>query len=361
MKSVYSTAATLLVGMSLQAQTDIRMDVQLYDVRPIGEALQAILLPAFKTFLAEGQAVPGLTVSGPSGQTWQIDVSSDLGDSASWKSLSRIHFSGNLSFLLDFEGAGEKSRYYRVRKAVLTPDLTRFVWIEPGTFNMGSPPQEQDRDTDENPLTTVTLTRGFWMGKYEVTQGEFLELFEENPSRFKLGLDHPVDNTSWDMAMLYCERLTQREAQAGRLPEGFVYRLPTEAEWEYACRAGTSTRYSFGDDPRFELFDDYAWHLENSGGRTHPVDSKLPNRWGLHGLHGGVYEWCLGWHVFYPGGHVTDYISPPGSNHVLRGGAWSDRPKNGRAAERHWFGINLEFGNVGFRVILADPYPLEAE
>ena len=335
------------------------MDVQLYDVRPIGETLQAILLPAFKNFLAEGQAVPGVSISGPKGQTFIIESTSQLGDSAHWSQLSKVQLSGIPSFALDFEGAGASSRFYRARKVILTPDLTRFSWIPPGTFNMGSPAHEQDRDTDENPLTTVTLTRGFWMGKHEVTQGEFLELFEENPSRFKLGLNHPVDNTSWDVAMLYCERLTQREAKAGRLPEGYVYRLPTEAEWEYACRAGTNTRYSFGDDPDFSLFEDYAWHKENSGGRTHPVGEKLPNPWGLHGLHGSVYEWCLGWHVTYPGGHVTDYTSAPDKNRVLRGGAWSDRPRNGRAAERHWFGIDLNFGNVGFRVILADPYPLE--
>jgi formylglycine-generating enzyme required for sulfatase activity len=355
----YLTFCWFMAMPSLSGQSEVKMEVQLYDVRPIGETLQAILLPAFKDFLAEGQAVPGLSISGPQGQTFIIESTSHLSESAVWSQLSKTHLTRNPSLILDFDGAGATSRFYRARKETIAPDLTKFSWIPPGTFNMGSPPDEQDRDTDENPLTTVTLTRGFWMGKNEVTQGEFLELFEENPSRFKLGLNHPVDNTSWDIAMLYCERLTQREASAGRLPEGYVYRLPTEAEWEYACRAGTSTRYSFGDDPDFLLFDDYAWHLDNTGGRTHPVGEKLPNPWGLHGLHGSVYEWCLGWHVTYPGGHVTDYISAPDSNHVLRGGAWSDRPRNGRAAERHWFGIDLNFGNVGFRVILADPYPLE--
>jgi formylglycine-generating enzyme required for sulfatase activity len=98
--------------------------------------------------------------------------------------------------------------------------------------------------------------------------------------------------------------------------------------------------------------------LNNSNNQTHDVGTKLPNPWGIYGLHGGVYEWCLGWHVFYPGGSVTDYISPPGQDHVLRGGAWSDFPMNGRAAERHWFGLNLSYGNIGFRVILADPYAL---
>ena len=334
------------------------MAVQLYDVRPIGEILQAILLPAFKNFLAEGETVPGLSLSGPEGQTYIIETTSELGKSARWSKLSEIEFTDHSSFTLDFEGAGNSVRFYRARKVIEAPDLRRFSWIPPGTFTMGSPLNEQNRDTDEKPLTIVTLTRGFWMGRYEVTQGEYLELFEENPSRFKLGLDYPVENTNWDIAMLYCERLTQREAEAGRLPEDFIYRLPTEAEWEYACRAGTTTRYSFGNDSDFELFDDYAWHLGNSEGRTHPVDEKLPNPWGLHGLHGSVYEWCLGWHVYYPGGHVTNYVSAHGKDHVLRGGAWSDRPKNGRAAERHWFGINLEYGNVGFRVVLAHPYPL---
>ena len=342
-------------------QVEVKMDVRLYDVRPIGDSLQAILLPAFKNFLDEDQPVPGLTISGPKGQSYLIESTSELGTSAAWKQLSEVELSSTPSFTLDFEGAGSSSRFYRVRKLPVTPNLDKFAWIPPGTFTMGSPPHEQDRDTDENPLTIVTLTRGFWMGKHEITQGEYLDLIQDNPSRFKLGENFPVENTSWEMAMHYCQVLTERESKAGRLPEGLVYRLPTEAEWEYACRAGTSTRYSFGNDPDFSLFDDYAWHLANSGGRTHSVDEKLPNPWGLHGLHGSVYEWCLGWHVFYPGGQVTDFISAPGSNHVLRGGAWSDRPKNGRAAERHWFGINLEFGNVGFRVILAHPYALEAQ
>ena len=343
------------------ATSTLKIDVKLYDVRPIGSTLQAVLLPAYKSLLAEGQSVPGLLISGPKGSKYIIESKSSLGSASRWKPLSTVELRGNPSLTLDFEGSGSNSRFYRARQVISGPNLEQFVWIPPGTFTMGSPPHEQDRDTDENPITTVRLTRGFWMGRNEVTQGEYVDLMQENPSRFKFGSDHPVENTSWEMAMRYCERLTERESRAGRLPEGFVYRLPTEAEWEYACRAGTTTRYSFGEDRNFSLFDDHAWHLDNSGGRTHPVGEKLPNPWGLYGMHGSVYEWCLGYHVFYPGGHVTDYISPEGKDRVLRGGAWSDRPKNGRAAERHWFGINLEFGNVGFRVVLAHPYPLEAQ
>ena len=141
------------------------MAVQLYDVRPIGEILQAILLPAFKNFLAEGETVPGLSLSGPEGQTYIIETTSELGKSARWSKLSEIEFTDHSSFTLDFEGAGNSVRFYRARKVIEAPDLRRFSWIAPGTFTLGSPPDEQNRDTDEKPLTIVTLTRGFWMGR----------------------------------------------------------------------------------------------------------------------------------------------------------------------------------------------------
>jgi formylglycine-generating enzyme required for sulfatase activity len=365
MRTMLFGITLLSLGLSdrMRSQDYLQVHIQFYDVRPIGESLQAVLMPGFGDILEKADKIPALTLRGPKGRRYTIETSSTIGPEARWKPLTTVTLGTTPSLALDIEGKGAKARFFRTRlipekPPIGNPNPERLVWIPAGTFIMGSPPDEQNRDTDEQPLTQVTFTKGFWMDKFEVTQKDYVEIMGSNPSRFKPGENRPVDNVTWSWAMEYCEKLTQREQAAGRLPEGFVYRLPTEAEWEYACRAGTTTRYSHGNDPEFKLFNDYAWHLNNSNNQTHDVGTKLPNPWGIYGLHGGVYEWCLGWHVFYPGGSVTDYISPPGQDHVLRGGAWSDLPMNGRAAERHWFGLNLSYGNIGFRVILADPYAL---
>jgi eukaryotic-like serine/threonine-protein kinase len=171
------------------------------------------------------------------------------------------------------------------------------VWIPPGTFLIGSPEDEVDRSENEGPQTQVTLTQGFWMGKHEVTQGEYLAVVGSNPSYFNgvqgetdygTDLNRPVESVSWDDAVAYCAALTARERAAGRAPMSYAYRLPTEAEWEYACRAGTTTRFSYGDDPGYTHLRDYAWYEGNSERQTHPVGQKLPNPWGLYDMHGNV-------------------------------------------------------------------------
>jgi len=157
---------------------------------------------------------------------------------------------------------------------------------------MGSPTNELDRWDGEGPQTAVTISRGFWMGKYEVTQGEYLEVMGSNPSRFTGDTNRPVETVTWYDATNYCGQLTQRERAAGRIAANSLYRLPTEAEWDYACRAGTSTRSSFGDDLGYTNLTNYAWYRENRGLTTHPVGQKLPNPWGLYDMHGNVWEWC---------------------------------------------------------------------
>ncbi|HOY58882.1 MAG TPA: formylglycine-generating enzyme family protein [Verrucomicrobiota bacterium] len=189
------------------------------------------------------------------------------------------------------------------------------VFIPPGTFRMGSPMNEVDRVAYEGPQKTVRISRGFWMGKYEVTQGEYLALIGNNPSRFQTlkmpaHTNWPVEQVTWFDATNYCGVLTQRERVAGRIPTNSVYRLPTGAEWEYACRAGTTTRFSYGDDPRYRKLARYAWygevpwyrflaarvrHGDSSGATTHPVGQKLPNPWGLYDMYGNVWEWCQDW------------------------------------------------------------------
>ncbi|HXP61012.1 MAG TPA: formylglycine-generating enzyme family protein, partial [Dongiaceae bacterium] len=186
--------------------------------------------------------------------------------------------------------------------------------IEPGTFLMGSPGSEADRSDDEGPQTRVTISKSFSMGKYEVTQRQYETVMRTNPSSFKGEASLPVENVSWVEATNFCARLTEKERQAGRLPAGYVYRLPTEAEWEYACRARTTSRFSYGDDTQYDKLGRYAWCFRNGGGQTHPVGTKSPNRWGLYDMHGNVWEWCMDWYGGYPGGSVTD---PTGADHGL--------------------------------------------
>ena len=193
------------------------------------------------------------------------------------------------------------------------------------------------------------------MGIYEVTQGEYLSVTGTNPSYFGGDWSLPVEQVSWLDATNYCSLLTQREQQAGRLPAGWIYRLPTEAEWEYACRAGPTTRFSWGDDPGYVLLSNYVWGLANSGGILHPVGQKLPNPWGLYDMGGDVWNWCQDWYAAYNGGQVTDPQGPPfGTYHVLRGGSWHSENEIFRSAERMGaYTPNSRDKRIGFRVVLA--------
>ncbi|MBO4795819.1 MAG: SUMF1/EgtB/PvdO family nonheme iron enzyme, partial [Verrucomicrobia bacterium] len=214
------------------------------------------------------------------------------------------------------------------------------IWIEPGTFIMGSPEDELGRDDDEK-QHQVTLTRGYWLGKYEVTQAQFEAVMGKNPSSFK-GADLPVENVSYVYALAFCKELTEIEKAAGRLPEGYEYTLPTEAQWEYACRAGTTTALNSGknlsDTEQCPEIDEVGWYLYNSGEKTHPVGQKKPNAWGLYDMHGNVLEWCLDWFGDYPTSSVTDPTGPStGSDRVVRGGGWSYDAGYCRSACRDYF------------------------
>jgi formylglycine-generating enzyme required for sulfatase activity len=247
---------------------------------------------------------------------------------------------------------------------VLTPpfelQISNMVWIPPGTFLLGSPDTDPDSAKNEKPVTQVTLTHGFWMCRHEVTQGEYFALTGTNPSRSKGDTNRPVEQVTWEQARNYCRRLTDLEQRTGRLPDDYVFRLPTEAEWEYACRAGTTSRYGFGDDA--EELDKYAWFSANGQITTHPVEQKEPNRWGLYDMHGNVWEWCQDWKGTYPGVSVTDYTGPGnGTFRVNRGGAFKDAPGSCRSASRSSFynGDALPF--LGFRVVVAPVVRASAE
>ena len=221
------------------------------------------------------------------------------------------------------------------------------VLIEPGKFMMGS---ETGRD-DERPVHRVTLTRPFYMGATEVTLGQWKAVMGNVPPHCEHA-DHPVHNVSWQECMEFCRKLTEKEKGEGLLPAGAAYRLPTEAEWEYACRAGSETAYCFGDDP--DELDDYAWYGANSGGRTHPAAQKKPNAWGLYDMHGNAYELCLDWYGPYERDEAVDPTGPArGTHRVVRLG--SHCPGCGadacRSAARSKTEPDYTSGTLGFRLV----------
>lgn len=222
------------------------------------------------------------------------------------------------------------------------------IWIKPGSFIMGSAGDEAGRHSAEGPRTTVTLTDGFWLGKTPVTQKQYEMLTGKNPSHFKaVGGNAPVEEVSWIEAMAFCATLTERERLAGRLPAGYVYTLPTEAQWEYACRAGTTDAYV--GDP-----DSIAWHNGNSGGTTHPVATKEANPWGLHDMTGNILEWCFDWYGPYPGGEVTDPTGPKtGYYRMARGGCWNMGAEVCRSAARAGGSAGRQDYTLGFRIALS--------
>jgi formylglycine-generating enzyme required for sulfatase activity len=198
---------------------------------------------------------------------------------------------------------------------------------------------------------TVILSRDYWLGKYEVTQGEFAAVTGRNPSQFGGDPKRPVEKVSHVDATAYCRALTRREREAGRLPPGYEYRLPTEAEWEFACRAGSNAQFSFGDDPA--AAGDHAWTEENSDGTTHPVGQKAPNPWGFHDLHGNVWEWCQDWFSDYPPATVVDPVGPAtGRFKVFRGGGWYHAARFARINSRFTMSPSNGIDFVGFRVAL---------
>jgi formylglycine-generating enzyme required for sulfatase activity len=261
-----------------------------------------------------------------------------------------------------------------------SPEPIEMVELPGGEFWMGSPENEPGRHDDE--LRHRVQVRAFAIGKYPVTQKQYQELMGENPSHHQeipeegeRAEDRPVENVSWFDAVRFCNRLSEKngrkpcyritEPEAGsdappqvewdREADG--YRLPTEAEWEYACRAGTETTYSFGDEEA--KLGEYGWFERNSNNQTHAVGQKKPNGWDLHDLHGNVWEWCWDWYDTYKvtsdNGKIVKLVdpmgTPTGTARVLRGGCFFDGPGDLRSALRYRFvPVNrVEF--VGFRCV----------
>ena len=276
----------------------------------------------------------------------------------------------------------------------------KLVLIPPGEFEMGSTPEEvtwalaegkQENPTDkyyferlptEAPRHRVKISKPFYLAMYQVIQAEYEKVMGANPSAFTetqvdvstfqpslsnseakarvsdvkkvLGKDtrrHPVETVNWDEAMEFCRKLSAMPAERAARR---VYRLPTEAEFEYACRAGTTTRWYCGDDEA--SLADVGWFNKNAGGMSHPVGEKKPNAWGLYGMHGNVYQWCSDWFSadYYKQSPPSDPTGPPaGSNRVVRGGNWFRDSSFCRSAYRNAHGPASRERHVGFRVVVA--------
>lgn len=236
------------------------------------------------------------------------------------------------------------------------------VYVPSGVFTMGS----NDGESDEKPMRGVEISKGFYMGQYEVTQSQFSLIMGRNPSHFQTGkvlekgglfrkakkveirtANHPVEQVSWKDAVEFCRRLSRTDGRA--------YGLPTEAQWEYACRAGASTAFSFGT--RISGLRDHGWYKSNSDGKTHPVGSRKPNAFGLFDMHGNVWEWCSDWYGsdYYSKAFSIDPENKESATfRVLRGGSWDEDASSCRSANRYRYDPANRFDSDGFRVVVGN-------
>ena len=228
------------------------------------------------------------------------------------------------------------------------------VLIPAGQFTMGATPEQVGADADETPRE-VKITQAFHLGVHEVTQEQYERVMGHNPGYFReqviqseSSARNPVENVTWEDAVEFCRRLSElpEEKRAGR-----GYRLPTEAEWEYACRAGSTSAYSYGDST--EPLADHGWFAGNAEDRSQPVGTRKPNAWGLYDMHGNVWEWCADWYAPYNAADVDSPRGPDqGTLRVLRGGGWYDEATECRAADRRWSDPTVGSDCDGFRVVL---------
>jgi formylglycine-generating enzyme required for sulfatase activity len=249
----------------------------------------------------------------------------------------------------------------------------KLCWCPPGTFTMGSPPDEPERRPGEDQVE-VTLTKGFWTAKFEATQGQWKRAIGTLPGELTAELpegdDFPVGNVNFAEAESFCQKLTELGHQAGDLPKDWEFRLPTEAQWEYACRAGTTTATAFGDklSSTQANFKGKPYNGAEPGpslGKAAKVGSYPPNAWGLHDMHGNTYEWCRDWsHAKLPGGVDPDLHDTKDTatknrtgdvSRVRRGGCWGDDGWPCRSACRLRFEPERRYDHIGFRVVAVNP------
>ena len=309
-----------------------------------------------------------VSVTADAGTPISVQFTTDLSGNPTWVTLTKYTLYGNPTVTIDPAGVGT-ARFYR---AVVTAPAN-MAWVPPGGYAMGSPTNEAGRGPNNETQHTVTLTNGFFMGKLQVTQGAYVSLMHTNPSYFNTNngfaadLNRPVEQVSWSDATNYCNLLTLQEQSAGRIFPNWVYRLPTEAEWEYACRAGTTTQFYYGTnllsgmanfDGRYE-YQGTGTVFNASGiflNRTVAAGSYAPNSLGLYDMAGNVWEWVADWYASYA---ATPQTNPPGpatgTQRVFRGGALNATGALCRSANRNKADPSTAVNTIGFRVVLTGP------
>jgi formylglycine-generating enzyme required for sulfatase activity len=342
-----------------------------------------VMPPSLGLQLSAGQ--PTLTITGIVGTVYSIQYADDLSPASHWTDRTLLQVQGTSVTWSDPSTPTPGQRFYRAVSAPVPADRD-LVFIQPGTFTMGSPTNEALRNSDET-QHIVTISQGFWMKKYLVTQDEYMSVVSTNPSFFNgfqtnwpaptggtnYGTDgsRPVETVSWFDATNYCALWTQQARTAGLIPTNYAYRLPTESEWEYVDRAGTTTAFYLGCglssgkanfDGQYE-YDCSLGQTNNPSGiylqMTTPVGSYAANPWGLSDMIGNVWEWCQDCYGTYPTGSVTDPQGPAaGSGRVLRGGYWGWYAQSCRSAQRNFRNPTAPSNyGIGFRVLLAPAQP----
>jgi formylglycine-generating enzyme required for sulfatase activity len=314
------------------------------------------------------QTYAGLSITGPVGTVYAVQAIPDVAQTNGWSCLALVQLPATTYIWVDTsKSAATGQRFYR---AVVS--ATNLVFLQRGTFTMGSPTNEALREEfgfDET-QHIVTISQGFWMSRYLVTQGDYLAVVGSNPSYFNTNSALPVEQVTWNAATNYCALRTQLERAAGLIPTNYVYRLPTESEWEYACRSGTTTAFYLGSglhsgQANFngqQEYDAAVGTISNPSGiylqTPTPVGTYAANGWGLYDMIGNVAEWCQDWYGAYPTGSVTDPQGPvTGSYRLIRGGWWAAEGEYCRSARRVADVPTYSKNNLGFRVVLAPTGP----
>ncbi len=313
-------------------------------------------------------STPRLNITAEPSSPITLQFATNISDAAVWLPLTNFTLYSSPIQITDPSAAGD-CRFYR---ALITVPAN-MAWVPAGAFTMGSPTNEAGRGPNNETQHGVTLTNGFFMGKYLVTQAAYLSLIHTNPSYFNtnngfaLDLTRPVEQVTWSDATNYCNLFTVQERAAGRIFTNWAYRLPTEAEWEYSCRAGTTNQFYYGTnllsgmanfDGRYEYLG--TGTVFNASGialnRTVAVGGYSPNAFALFDMAGNVWEWVQDWYAVYSTASVTNPPGPSsGTQRVFRGGALNATGALCRSANRNKADPSTAVNTIGFRMVLAAP------
>lgn len=351
-----ATGSTLLSFLSLESNRIVVRNVRRDIPRRASKLIAWMMLPNRKRRIASAEKLVS-----------EIDKLLSIDESPRWNwnwmwllaGLFLIVSAGLIFSSFDFFGTSHPSS-----TGEWDDDLA-LRWCPAGTFTMGSPVSEPKRGVDEA-QAQVTITRGFWIGETEVTQKLWRRVMGTVPWQGNADvLDDPlcpavhVSHSGVDSATEFCEKFTESERAAGRLPQGFIFRLPTEAEWEYACRAGSRSAYGFGPDPA--RLSEHSWFEDNAARKgerhAHRVGLKPGNAWGVKDMHGNVMEWCSDWNAQKLTGGDDPQGAANGESRAFRGGSWSNAAEFHRSADRGGLAPHFRSSEFGFRIVLAPPLP----